>query len=245
MTTHHHTENIPPSPTQFALPTGMCSRAGHYVVAVCFQIRSVLTISATISMTLGAVPSAMAQTPNLRSHKILRPASKPLFSTANERCIVPASLFHGVNFYVLRAILKVESGLNPNAINRNGNGTVDVGMGQFNSMHFKELAKFGITPGHLKDACISTYVTAWHLKKSIAAKGNTWEGIARYHSATPYFNQRYQILLRNEMILSGAMIGEIQAVPPLYRNTVNSARQTTARNSVGDGHGSMIVSDTQ
>ena len=30
-------------------------------------------------------------------------------------------------------------------------------MGQHNAMHFRTLAKFGIAPGHLKDACIATH----------------------------------------------------------------------------------------
>lgn len=152
-------------------------------------------------------------------------------------------MFHGVNYQVLRAILVVESGLNPRAVGRNDNGTVDVGMGQFNSMHFKELAKFGLAPEHLMDACVSTYVTAWHLKKTTVASGNTWEGIARYHSATPYFNRRYQILLRNEMIRSGALEGNIQAVPPMKRATVKANRITSERVARVDTL-SMIVTDT-
>lgn len=154
-------------------------------------------------------------------------------------------MYHGVNYYVLRAILKVESGLNPNAVNHNNNGTTDVGMGQFNSMHFKELAKFGIAPEHLKDACISTYVSAWHLKKSIVAGGNTWEAVARYHSATPYFNQRYQILLKNELIRSGVMTGAIQVVPSLGTAKASGTRTASAGAQLVATQPSMVVTDTQ
>lgn len=140
----------------------------------------------------------------------------PIVSTEVERCIAPAADFHGVNVYVLRAILKVESGLNPNAIGYNRNGTVDLGLGQVNSMHLPTLAKQGIYPEHLRDACVSSYVAAWHLKKSMNAHGNTWEAIARYHSATPYYNRRYQVLLMNELVRSGVMGGVVQPVPPLY-----------------------------
>lgn len=117
-----------------------------------------------------------------------------------ERCLMPASQFHQVNPQVLRAILKVESGLNPKAIARNRNGTLDVGIGQMNSIHFGELAKFGIAPGHLLDACVGTYVAAWHLRKQIARYGNTWYGIAAYHSATPRHNARYQLLLHHALV---------------------------------------------
>lgn len=144
----------------------------------------------------------------------------PLFSTPPERCIEPAAQYHGVNAYILRAILKVESNLNPGAVGKNDNRSIDVGIGQMNSVHFKELAKYGVGPDQLKDACIGTYVAAWHLKKGMTAYGNTWEGIARYHSSTPYFNRRYQILLSNELVRLKVLPGVIQAVPPLQKRTL-------------------------
>lgn len=153
------------------------------------------------------------------------------FSTSAERCIVPASEYHSVNPYILRAILMVESKLNPGAIGHNEGGSVDVGIGQMNSIHFKELSKFGIGPNQLKDACIGTYVAAWHLRKGINQFGNTWEAIARYHSATPYFNNRYQILLRNELVRSGAMTGGLSNVPPLRPASVGVTAGTSAKGS--------------
>lgn len=150
------------------------------------------------------------------------PAPAP-FTREVERCIVPAATYHQVNPLVLRAILVVESGLNPRAVGKNANGTVDVGLGQMNSMHFKELSQWGISPGHLMDPCISTYVAAWHLKKSVDQGGNTWAGVARYHSATPYFNQRYQVLLFNELVRTGVVQGPRLPVPPLRTGTAPGA----------------------
>lgn len=141
--------------------------------------------------------------------------SPTLFSSEMERCIVPAAEFHGVNAFVLRAILKVESGLKPGAIGKNRNGTIDVGIGQMNSMHFPALAKVGVSPESLMNACVGTYVAAWHLRKSIDKYGNTWFGIAAYHSTTAYFNARYQILLSNELVKSGVMQGNIYPVPAI------------------------------
>jgi hypothetical protein len=118
-------------------------------------------------------------------------------------------------------------------------------MGQHNSMHFRELAKFGIAPGHLKDACIATYVAAWHLKRNIVNSGNTWRGIANYHSATPYFNQRYQILLKNELIRSGALAGSIQPVPSISRSgSAHAGSPSVSGRSVASSP-SMIISDMQ
>lgn len=135
------------------------------------------------------------------------------FSTPNERCIIPAANYHGVNYELLRAILKVESGLRSDVIGKNRNGSIDVGIGQMNSIHFSQLIQLGIDPERLKDACVGTYVAAWHLRRSIARYGYTWFGIAAYHSATPYFNRRYQILLSNELTKTGALPGPVLPIP--------------------------------
>jgi len=158
------------------------------------------------------------------------PRAEQPFASKAERCIVPAAVFHGVNHFVLRAILKVESGLNPGAVARNSNGTVDVGIGQLNSIHFRELARHGIAPEHLRDACIGTYVAAWHLRRTIATHGNSWFGIAAYHSTTPYYNARYQVLLNNEMVRSGVLQGPVLAVPPLRPSPSTGVIATTNNN---------------
>lgn len=166
-------------------------------------------------------------------------AGRGPFTTEAERCIVPAATFHGVNYHVLRAILKVESGLKPHLVGRNTNGTLDVGIGQMNSAHFPELARWGISPGHLRDACIGTFVAAWHLRKAIHHHGNTWFGIASYHSTTPYFNNRYQILLHNELVHSGVIQAAALQVPPLRRAampgvTARPGSPRTSKNAKGE-----------
>ncbi|ABE47291.1 Lytic transglycosylase, catalytic (plasmid) [Polaromonas sp. JS666] len=165
------------------------------------------------------------------------------FSTPSEQCIVPASTYHTVNPYVLRSILTVESGLKSSAIGKNRNGSVDIGIGQINSIHLKELSQFGIGPTHLQDACIGTYVAAWHLKKAIAERGNTWEGVASYHSRTPYFNKRYQALIVNEMIRSGAMQGQLLPVPPLNPLDLGASgsRGGLKAAAAGDSQGSSVI----
>lgn len=147
--------------------------------------------------------------------RVEKGATPPLFSTPHEQCIVPAAQYHSVNHHILRAILRVESNLNPTAVAKNKNGTFDIGIGQINSMHLKELGRFGVNTEHLRDACIGTYVSAWHLAKMLRQHGNTWFGVAAYHSATPYFNRRYQALLNNELVRSGVITGTLLEVPPL------------------------------
>jgi soluble lytic murein transglycosylase-like protein len=52
-------------------------------------------------------------------------------------CVTQGAVFHGVNPWVVRAIIKVESNFNAKAVNKNKNGTSDIGLAQINSMHMK------------------------------------------------------------------------------------------------------------
>ena len=133
------------------------------------------------------------------------------------QCIVAAADYHGVNPYLLRAILVVESQLNPKAINVNNNGTRDIGVAQINSIHLPVLQTHGIKENHLMDACVNTYVGAWLLRKQIARYGMNWFGVAAYHSVSPDKNFRYQVLVYNEMVRSGAIQNVAMAVPPLQK----------------------------
>ena len=134
---------------------------------------------------------------------------------ATNTCIAESAQFHYVNPWILAGILKVESSFNPKAVNRNKNGSVDVGIGQMNSIHFRELSRWGIEPNDLFDACTGIYVAAWHLSKQLKAHGNTWYAIGAYHSATPYYNQRYQALVYNALVSMRAAPGPKLRVPPM------------------------------
>mgnify|MGYP002079522668 CR=1 FL=1 len=132
-----------------------------------------------------------------------------------DRCVAPASRLHRVNESVLRAILRVESRMVEPTISRNPNGSVDPGVGGTHPAHFPELARYGIAPGHLLDGCVATYVAAWQLARNIARYGNNMYGIAAYHSTTPYFNQRSQIVIYNELVRRKVIPGPMRPVPPL------------------------------
>jgi soluble lytic murein transglycosylase-like protein len=138
--------------------------------------------------------AAHAQTPT---------EARPVPSLAADQCLMPAAQRHGVNPHILRAILQVESGMRPHVVNRNRNGSIDVGMAQINSIHFRELSQWGITPERLLDPCVATHVAAWHLKRVMLRHGNTWFGVAAYHSVTPVHNLRYQALVRQELVRTG------------------------------------------
>jgi len=156
------------------------------------------------------------------------PSSLPAKLAAAAPCVSAAADYHRVNPWILKAILKVESGFNPSAVNRNANGTVDVGMAQINSIHFTELRKWGIAPAHLMNGCVATYVAAWHLANQIRVHGNTWYGIATYHSASPCQNRRYANLVWNTLTDWKVVPGPVVAVPSLASCGYLAPRQNSS-----------------
>lgn len=134
-----------------------------------------------------------------------------------DACIVEASAYHSVNPDVLRAIVLHESRGRASTISRNKNGSVDSGLTGINSVHWDELRKKGVTPENLLDECVSVYVGAWKLSKKVFKYGNTWDAVGAYNSETPYYKNRYSILIYNQMIDMGTLNEPKLAVPPLIR----------------------------
>ena len=106
-------------------------------------------------------------------------------------CMAKAAAHHRVDLNLLRAIAKVESGMNPKAVGRNSNGSTDTGLMQINDWWLPTLAKFGIKKSDLLDTCTSAYVGAWILAKSIQQHGLTWRAVGAYNSPTPKNQQIY------------------------------------------------------
>jgi soluble lytic murein transglycosylase-like protein len=101
-------------------------------------------------------------------------------------CWEEAARKYGVNVYLLHAIAKTESSLNPTALNRaNGNGTYDVGLMQINSSWLPRLRAFGIAERDLYQPCVSIDVGAWILAHNIRQFGNTWAAVAAYNTPNP------------------------------------------------------------
>ena len=124
----------------------------------------------------------------------------PMNPASMEQCIAGAAQFHRVDPQLLKAILMVESKLNPRALNQNANGTRDIGVAQVNTIHLPTLEKHGIGEKELQDGCVNVYVGAWLLSKQIARHGMNWFGIAAYHSTTPSKNAHYQTLVYRELV---------------------------------------------
>ncbi len=106
-------------------------------------------------------------------------------------CIAEAARYQGIDPALLLAIAQHESGLRPEAINRNRNGTLDIGLMQINSTWLPTLAKYGVAQQALMDPCVNAYIGAWILKQAIARYGSTWSAVGAYNAASRDKQIRY------------------------------------------------------
>jgi soluble lytic murein transglycosylase-like protein len=114
-------------------------------------------------------------------------------------CWEDAGARYGVNPYLLYAIAKTESNLNPAAINRNNkNGSYDIGLMQINSSWLPTLRKYGIGEAELMDACTNIQVGAWILSGKMQQLGNSWTAVGAYNAGKPNLRVAYaQKVYRN------------------------------------------------
>ncbi|MGU7816467.1 transglycosylase SLT domain-containing protein [Burkholderia sp. AW49-1] len=133
------------------------------------------------------MPRQTARSMNLATPKIAATIalSCALHGFAHADCLDDAATFQKVSVSLLRGIAQVESGMNPNAVNTNTNGTVDIGLMQINSTWLPTLAREGISRESLFDACTNAYVGAWILSQNIRQLGANWNAIGAYNSASP------------------------------------------------------------
>jgi len=108
-------------------------------------------------------------------------------------CWEEAAQRYGVNVYLLYAIAKTESNLNPSAINRNKNGSYDVGLMQINSSWFPILRKYGINEEQLYQPCVSIHVGAWILAQNVRSLGYSWEAVGAYNARHPVRRAQYAL----------------------------------------------------
>jgi len=121
-------------------------------------------------------------------------------------CFEQAAVYQGVNPVILRAVAWFESKGDPHAVNRNANGSIDVGQAQINSVHFSDLKRLGIPHRALTDACVNIYVAAWLIKQKMVKYGNTWRAIGAYHSESPKERDAYAISIQKILVGWGELL---------------------------------------
>ena len=173
---------------------------------------------------------------------------------AHGDCIDDAAARHQVNATVLRAIGWQESRLQPQALGRNANGSIDVGAFQINSVHLSELGRYGIDRAALADGCTSAEVAAWHYRRQVERQGNGWRAVGAYHSATParaawYANRIAAILMRWRALPRGDLpfpaadtLGPRQRPPPVHEARAVATPATSSTSTAPPGSTTTSIS---
>jgi soluble lytic murein transglycosylase-like protein len=131
--------------------------------------------------------------------KALLLAAAMLLSRQASACWEDAATRYNVNPYLLYAIAKTESSLNPVAYNRNKNGSYDIGLMQINSIWLPTLRKYGLDEKQLLDPCTSIHVGAWILAQNIRRMGNSWDAVGAYNSSKPEIRRKYAAKVYNNI----------------------------------------------
>src|ERR1700675_2919256 len=117
-----------------------------------------------------------------------------LASSLASACWDEAGERYGVSPQLLYAMARVESSLNPAAINnshRKDTGSYDIGLMQINSSHLPRLAQHGIHEADLYDPCTNIHVGAWLLADEFSRHGVSWEGVGAYNAACTQLRGKY------------------------------------------------------
>ena len=95
-------------------------------------------------------------------------------------CFDDAGRRYGINPALLRSIARTESNLDPSAVNKNANGTFDLGLMQINSQWLQKLNTS--EKELLDDACFNVETGARILRECIDRYGYTWEAVGCYNA---------------------------------------------------------------
>ncbi len=118
------------------------------------------------------------------------------FSSEFWECFVGAGRYYNVNPYLLYAIAKVESNLNPKAYNKNRNGTYDIGIMQINSFWIPKIKRYGGSEKSLWEPCYNIYIGAWVLGQCIHELGLTWKAIDCYNKGKGRARERSKYVMK-------------------------------------------------
>jgi soluble lytic murein transglycosylase-like protein len=106
-------------------------------------------------------------------------------------CINEAAIEYHVPAKLIISILDVERG-KIGRIERNKNGSYDIGPMQINSSWLPTLKRYGITRENvLFNPCTNIRIGTWILAQAIAGENDLLTGVGDYNSHTKRYNQNY------------------------------------------------------
>ena len=116
-------------------------------------------------------------------------------------CFEEAGNIHGINPSLLRSIARIESGMNPKAVNVNKNGSTDLGLMQINSSWIEPMQLY--RKDLLSNPCYNVKTGARILRECIDRLGYTWQAVGCYNAVTKsrqvdYSWKIYRVLKREE-----------------------------------------------
>lgn len=121
-----------------------------------------------------------------------------------DACVKQAARRYQVDERLIHAIIQVESSGNPSALNRNANGSEDIGPMQINSSWLPVLGRYGIQRHHLYDPCTNVHVGAWVLAGNIVRYGYTWRAVGAYNARSHAKREGYVAKVWRRYRASGA-----------------------------------------
>lgn len=109
--------------------------------------------------------------------------------SAQAFCFNEAGARYRVDPLLLRAIARVESGMNPGAIGKNMDGkkllSRDFGLMQINDRQIPQLRAMGVLKNEqelLDNPCLNVQIGAWILAKHLQQCGVNWECLGSYNA---------------------------------------------------------------
>jgi len=135
-------------------------------------------------------------------------------------CFSEAGATYGISPQLLKGIAKVESNLNPKAVNRNPNGSIDMGLMQINSSWINRLS---LEPDRLlSDSCYNVMTGAKILRLCIDKYSYTWEAVGCYNAVSRHKRVDYSWKI-------------FETLKAEERNTASSSLKTSKKDSETSG----------
>ncbi|MBI5212513.1 MAG: lytic transglycosylase domain-containing protein [Nitrospirae bacterium] len=120
-----------------------------------------------------------------------------LLADAHAFCFEDAGKAYGINHALIESIARIESNLNPKAVNKNLNGSIDIGLMQINSFWVKTL---GLNADELiSNPCYNTMTGARILRQCIDRYGYTWEAVGCYNATSKHKRVNYSWKIFNRL----------------------------------------------